>query len=257
MARVTQTRMGTKGKRYPRRGRYKYRSGSLYRSRGARWTPNGAAGSMPALSVNRGVRGFPTEIRTTLRYSDVISLTSTGNAVTNHVFRMNSLFDPDFTATGHQPYYFDQFATIYQRYCVIGSKLTATFTPIPQAINGTATTQLDGPVICAVWGDPTSTNTTTLSTIMETNTSMSGQLSTATGGHNQLVLSTTYSPETKLGLSNADDTVGSSTTGSPSQVWYGIISLVDTGLAAATAVSIKVDMEFRVRFFQQIDISGS
>ena len=49
---------------------------------------------------------------------------------------MNSLFDPDFTGTGHQPYYFDQFATIYQRYTVIGSKLTATFTPIPAAING-------------------------------------------------------------------------------------------------------------------------
>ena len=54
---------------------------------------------MPALSVSRGVRGFPTEIRTSLRYSDVITLTSTANAVANHVFRMNSLFDPDFTGT--------------------------------------------------------------------------------------------------------------------------------------------------------------
>ena len=99
MARITQTRMGTKGKKYSRSGRYKYRSGSLYRSRGARWTPDRAAGSMPALSVSRGVCGFPTEIRTSLRYSDVITLTSTANAVANHVFRMNSLFDPDFTGT--------------------------------------------------------------------------------------------------------------------------------------------------------------
>lgn len=249
--------MGTKGKKYSRSGRYKYRSGSLYRSRGARWTPDRAAGSMPALSVSRGVRGFPTEIRTSLRYSDVITLTSTANAVANHVFRMNSLFDPDFTGTGHQPYYFDQLATIYQRYTVIGSKLTATFTPIPAAINGAGTTQLNGPVLCAVWGDPTSTNTTTLSTIMETNTASSGLISTATGGNNRLVLSTNYSPETKLGLSNGDDTVGSSTSNSPSQVWYGIVSLADVGLASATSVSVKIDMEFRVRFFQQIDISGS
>ena len=55
MARITQTRMGTKGKKYSRSGRYKYRSG-VYRSRGARWTPDRAAGSMPALSVSRGVR---------------------------------------------------------------------------------------------------------------------------------------------------------------------------------------------------------
>ena len=43
----------------------------------------------------------------------------------------------------------------------------------------------------------------------------------------------------------------------PSQVWYGIVSLADVGLASATSVSVKIDMEFRVRFFQQIDISGS
>ena len=92
---------------------------------------------------------------------------------------------------------------------------------------------------------------------METNTASSGLLSTATGGNNRLVLSTNYSPETKLGLSNGDDTVGSSTSNSPSQVWYGIVSLADVGLASATAVSVKIDMEFRVRFFQQIDISGS
>jgi len=238
------------GRRYRPYGKYKGSAGS-------RWTPDQASGPMPALSVSRGVSGFPTELRTTLRYSDVVTLTSTGNAVTNYVFRMNSLFDPDFTGTGHQPYYFDQFATIYQRYTVIGSKLKATFTPIPDTINGAGTTQLNGPVVCAVWGDPTSTNTTTLSTLMETNTSRSGLLSTATGGHNQLVLSTTFSPETKLGLSSGDDTVGAAVTGSPSQVWYGIISLVDVGLAAATSVSVKVDMEFRVRFFQQIDISGS
>ena len=34
--------------------------------------PDRAAGSMPALSVSRGVRGFPTEIRTT--YDTVMSL---------------------------------------------------------------------------------------------------------------------------------------------------------------------------------------
>ena len=50
---------------------------------------------------------------------------------------------------------------------------------------------------------------------METNTASSGLLSTATGGNNRLVLSTNYSPETKLGLSNGDDTVGSSTSNSP------------------------------------------
>ena len=77
-------------------------------------------------------------------------MTSTANAVANYVFRMNSLFDPDLLVLDIN-HITDQLATIYQRYTVIGSKLTATFTPIPAAINGAGTTQLNGPVLCAVW----------------------------------------------------------------------------------------------------------
>lgn len=238
------------GRRYKPYGKSRVKAG-------ARWTPDEAAGAMPALSVPRGVNGFPTDLRTTLKYSDVITLTSTGNAVASYVFRMNSLFDPDFSGTGHQPYYFDQLAALYSRYCVIGSKLTATFTIIPNSVDGAGTSQPNGPLVCAVWGDPTNTSTSTLQTIMETNTSKSGILGTATGGYNHLSLSTTYSPETKLGVVSGDDTVCASVANSPSQAWYGTIAVCDVGLAAATSVSVKIDMNFRVRFFQQNDISGS
>ena len=57
---------------------------------------------------------------------------------------MNSLFDPDQTGTGHQPYYFDQFAALYNRYTVLGSKLTAEFSLLPSAI---ATAQPSGPAV--------------------------------------------------------------------------------------------------------------
>lgn len=45
-----------------------------------------------------------------------------------HVFRANSLFDPDFSATGHQPRGFDEVISLYQHYTVIHSKCTAWFT---------------------------------------------------------------------------------------------------------------------------------
>lgn len=35
-----------------------------------------------------------------------------------YVFRANSLFDPDYTSTGHQPYGFDQLTVMYNHYCV-------------------------------------------------------------------------------------------------------------------------------------------
>lgn len=34
------------------------------------------------------------------------------------IYRINSLFDPDFTAGGHQPYAFDQMALLYRKYKV-------------------------------------------------------------------------------------------------------------------------------------------
>jgi len=34
------------------------------------------------------------------------------------VFRLNSLFDPDLSGTGHQPLYYDQLTTVYGQYCV-------------------------------------------------------------------------------------------------------------------------------------------
>ena len=83
------------------------------------------------VSVPRGIFGFPDEFITTIRYVDVYTLTSASNGIAKQYMRMNSLFDPDQTGTGHQPYYFDQFAALYNRYTVLGSKLTAEFSLLP------------------------------------------------------------------------------------------------------------------------------
>jgi len=237
-------------KRYRPYQRKKYRR-SMVR------TPNNSSASLPGLSVPRGINGFPMEIRTTLKYCDSIQLNSASAAIDKYVFRMNSLFDPDLTGTGHQPYYFDQYAAIYSRYCVIGSKLTAEFSAVPEEINHAAISVLNGPIVCCVWGDPTSTNTSTLSTALEVNTSQSRLISGGNGGNNTCTLSTTYSPETKLGLSNGDDTVTAGVTGNPSQVWYGVVAVADTGVSIDTDVIVKITMEFRVRFFQLTDVTGS
>lgn len=67
--------------------------------------------------------GFPDTMRTHLRYEDTITLSG---AAQQYTFRGNSLFDPDFTSTGHQPMYFDQFISIYEKYRVYGSSIKIT-----------------------------------------------------------------------------------------------------------------------------------
>lgn len=51
------------------------------------------------------------------RYVDKVTLVS-GVAAQVHSFRMNSMFDPDFTGVGHQPLFRDTLSTIFSRFQV-------------------------------------------------------------------------------------------------------------------------------------------
>lgn len=64
------------------------------------------------------VVGVPNSVRRTLIYADSIGLDAGASQSAVHVFRMNSLFDPDYTGVGHQPRYFDQLAAMFNRYRV-------------------------------------------------------------------------------------------------------------------------------------------
>lgn len=57
-----------------------------------------------------------------------IDVPSTG-LYTFHSFRVNSIYDPDSTGFGHQPYGHDELAKLYKRYRVTGSKITVTAMP--------------------------------------------------------------------------------------------------------------------------------
>ena len=66
--------------------------------------------------------GFPDRIQTTLRYSDIWGL-APGAQAGQYTYRGNSLFDPDYTSTGHQPRYFDQYSAVYSKYLVTSSSI--------------------------------------------------------------------------------------------------------------------------------------
>jgi hypothetical protein len=65
---------------------------------------------------------IPPRMRVAMKYTDVISLTSSAGAArltgSQWEFRLNSLYDPDKSGSGHQPYMYDQFAALYGRYRV-------------------------------------------------------------------------------------------------------------------------------------------
>lgn len=65
---------------------------------------------------------FPKKQLVELTYADDIVIPNKAAGSAPYKFRMNSIADPDFTGVGHQPRGHDQFAGIYQKYCVIGAK---------------------------------------------------------------------------------------------------------------------------------------
>lgn len=68
--------------------------------------------------------GMPLTRRSYMRYTDRVVVTSTSGTIGTHIFRANSVFDPDLTVAGHQPMGFDQWIQLYNHYVVVGAKIT-------------------------------------------------------------------------------------------------------------------------------------
>lgn len=73
--------------------------------------------------VNMGV-GFPKKLMMKHRYADQVQLSCSVGSPGAYVWSANSLYDPNVTSSGHQAMYFDQMVQMYERYHVIGSKIT-------------------------------------------------------------------------------------------------------------------------------------
>lgn len=69
-------------------------------------------------TVVKGRDPFGSNFTTTLNYADSYAISPA--TVPVHVLRMNSIYDPDYTTTGHQPMGRDQLAELYNRYRVLG-----------------------------------------------------------------------------------------------------------------------------------------
>jgi len=67
------------------------------------------------VNVNRALSPIPQRFITKLKYAATVLTDATGN----YIFNLNSLFDPELTGVGHQPYGYDQLAGLYNRYRVI------------------------------------------------------------------------------------------------------------------------------------------
>lgn len=83
------------------------------------------AGATIGSSVGGAGAGIPLKLFTKLKYSSTnCILDVAGGTATRKQFRLNSLFDPDLSGVGHQPFRFDQFVAMgYNNYVVHAVKV--------------------------------------------------------------------------------------------------------------------------------------
>lgn len=109
----------------PRRKSRKSKKGGKLRRRwlGRRHKKSAGRGKASSL-VLKNPTAFPDRVYVKLKYADVYLLTFTSGVPVAQVMRGNSLLDPDRTGTGHQPYAFDQWKTLYNQYRVHASSIS-------------------------------------------------------------------------------------------------------------------------------------
>jgi len=185
-----------------------------------------------------GAQGVADSVRTTLSYSDVISIMP-GGVVGQYTFRGNSCFDPDYTSGGHQPQYYDQFATLYTRYRVYGSRITVS------AINEQVGSALRVTII------PSSEITTFTSSTYSLEHPYARPLKLlGVGGLMSAQASCAMATAKILGLRSReilDQDYSALTSATPSSVWYWQIVAQDLSaenVQASMQVLITYDVEF-------------
>lgn len=188
--------------------------------------------------IYKGV-GLPSQFFTKLKYSEDINLTS-GTPVFAY---QSSCYKPNYSASGHQPMYYDQLCSSlgpYLRYQVLGMKAYVEF------VNTANTVAYVG----VVWSDANSTSD--LSTLMEQKFSMRRTLGPLTGTPTAVVK--TYMSAKKIHGQGKEVAVENQWGGyntSPSDPFFLILAASDITNLSTIAVSFRITLTYYVRFFER------
>lgn len=181
--------------------------------------------------------GFPNSIITKHRYAALQSMASSAGSLVRHAWCANSVYDPDFTGTGHQPLYYDQYTAIYDQYVVLGSKITITFANRDTAKNA----------IIGIVGEDDGTASPTIDTLMECNNSISTILPPAGAG--TVELSLTFEPQEVFGVDAKSDGFSQTSVGtSPTEAFYWVMFHVPTDGTSTQTCDCKVEIEYTVKY---------
>lgn len=161
-----------------------------------------------------------------------------GNPV-HHSFRMNDLYDPNYTGTGHQPQGFDLLMGLYSKFTVIASKITL------ECYNADATNA--NRIVLLPCKDAAAITSTEPRILMEQMNAKSIMLGPYNMGTRRSTMSYKMAPHKFLGVSHplSDDSMQGNASATPTQqaFWHVYCIPQDSGDDTAP-VHIQVTIDY-------------
>jgi len=179
-----------------------------------------------------------------MRYCDRLPiLPGTSGIATSYQYRANSAHDPDYTGIGHQPLGYDEWSTFYDRYTVLGSKITVTV--VPTGASGSADT-----CICNL---RVSEDTTTTGNMTELTEQGDTRYTIVTDSDNngKVTLRKKFSPKRFFGVNKVmdNDDLSAPIGANPVKEAYYTFSIASLSTATSAAVvHCYVTIEYIVAF---------
>ncbi len=196
---------------------------------------------------------FAENYRVRLKYCDRVQLTTTGsvNVAVGYSFRLGSVYDPDYTGTGHQPYMYDQLTTIYKKYVVESVSYSVRFrqvaaSPITSLWCGFSLLTDTNAAASAV-GD-------TINEIRERSTALTAPLAAVNNAANFKTWKGNVVLRRLFGISEMqyygdEDDFAAMYNANPSRQCFLELFLIDPDSGSSTTVEADVELTYHVKMF--------
>lgn len=233
-------------------GRYRLRRRRpTYRRRVRRRVTYGRRRMGRKMPLMRAI-GLPKQIYAKLKYSEISEVNLLAASTYTQLYRLNSLFDPNETSTGGQPYYFDQYAALFQRYRVFGCKVEVTIS------TSSSTTNLFHPSVALLSWAGTAPSWGNLATAINSKRTVYRQL---IPGQTVAVLKKYYDCAAVAGVSkneyHSTDTFQAATSANPTRTCNVQLYVENNDAVAAITVQYTIRMTFYCKFFDNAEPAAS
>lgn len=211
-----------------------------------------------AQQIARALNPLPPNQTVSLRYVENINLAPGAAGVpAQYVWRCNGAYDPNYTGVGHQPMFWDTYASMYNHYIVTGAKIVA-HTWCEQTASSVGS-------VVGIKIDDDATVSQNVMTIMELkdpifhNKFMNTNASSTTA---YAVVSHTYEPKSFFGIKDVQDNrdhIGALTNTTPSEQAYWVLHWqhVDGSTVLPSNLKGYVVIDYTINFSEPKDQSSN